>query len=273
MKTILLFLLALLLFYSCTESNHTQETSIPKRLFPSTETYTTYGANLQYALVNSKKNKLVLFIHGSPGSSDAFSEYLEDMQLQEESILISIDRFGYGGSMHGLAELSIGNQARYIKPILDKYNLPTLIVGHSYGGPVALRMAMDYPEQVTSILLLAPSIDPDLEKLEWFQRLGNHKIIRFFLPSFIDVSNQEILPLQFELKKMEHLWKSLKTPMTIIQGDNDSLVPPHNADYAEKMYPDKSKLKIIRGDMNHFLPWNQRELVKKEILGIITGME
>ena len=273
MKTILLFLLTLLLFYSCTESNHSQETSIPKRFFPTTETYITEGASLQYTLVNSKKNKLILFIHGSPGSSNAFSEYLKDMQLQQEAILISIDRFGYGGSMRGLAELSVGNQARYIKPILDKYNLPTLLVGHSYGGPVALRMAMDYPEQVTSILLLAPSIDPELEKVEWYQRLGNFKIIRFFLPSFIDVSNQEILPLRFELEKMEHLWKNLKTPMTIIQGDNDSLVPPHNADYADKMYPDKSKLKIIRGDMNHFLPWNQRELVKKEILGIITGME
>ena len=273
MKTILLFLLTLLLFYSCTESKHSQETSIPKRFFPTTETYITEGASLQYTLVNSKKNKLILFIHGSPGSSNAFSEYLKDMQLQQEAILISIDRFGYGGSMRGLAELSVGNQARYIKPILDKYNLPTLLVGHSYGGPVALRMAMDYPEQVTSILLLAPSIDPELEKVEWYQRLGNFKIIRFFLPSFIDVSNQEILPLRFELEKMEHLWQNLKTPMTIIQGDNDSLVPPHNADYAQKKYPDPSKLKIIRGDMNHFLPWNQRELIMKEILGIIIGMK
>lgn len=271
MKTILLYFLTLLLFYSCTESNHTQETSIPKRFFPTTETYKADRANLQYALVNSKKNKLVLFIHGSPGSSDAFSDYLNDIQLQQEAILISIDRFGYGGSMRGLAELSVGNQARYIKPILDKYNLPTLLVGHSYGGPVALRMAMDYPEQVTSILLLAPSIDPELEKLEWYQKLADIKAIRFFLPSFIDVSNQEILPLRFELEKMEHLWKNVKTPITILQGDNDSLVPPRNADYAQKMYPDPSKLKIIRGDMNHFLPWNQRELIQSEILSILKN--
>jgi pimeloyl-ACP methyl ester carboxylesterase len=230
-------------------------------------------ATMQYAVVSSQKKKLILFIHGSPGSWDAFSKYLEDRELQSESILVSVDRHGYGGSMRGLPELSIGNQARYIKPILDKYNLPTIVLGHSYGGPVALRLAMDYPERIKHVLLLAPSIDPELEEVRWYQRVANWKLIRFILPGAIDVCNQEILPAKFELEKMEHLWKSLKTPMTVIQGDNDSLVPPGNADYAERMYPDKSKLKIIRGDMNHFLPWNQYELVKKEVLEIVRGIE
>ncbi|MBK8397273.1 MAG: alpha/beta hydrolase [Leptospiraceae bacterium] len=227
------------------------------------------AATLRYAEVNSKKQKLILFVHGSPGSWDAFSKYLEDPDLQKEAILISIDRYGYGGSMAGSPELSLGNQARSIKPILDKYALPILVVGHSYGGPVALQLAMDYPAQVTGLLLLAPSIDPDLEDILWYQRFADWKIIRWILPSFIDVSNQEILPLRFELQKMIHLWKDLKTPMVVIQGDNDSLVPPGNADYAERMYPDKSKLKIVRGDMNHFLLWNEYELVKREILELI----
>ena len=102
--------------------------------------YNLGATTLQYAVANSKKRKLVLFIHGSPGSWDAFSRYLEDPELQKEAILVSVDRHGYGGSMRGLPELAIGNHAGYIKPILDKYNLPTVVVGHSYGGPVALQI-------------------------------------------------------------------------------------------------------------------------------------
>ena len=40
--------------------------------------------------------------------------------------------------MRGLLELSIGNHARHNAPFWI-YNLPTVVVGHSYGGPVALR--------------------------------------------------------------------------------------------------------------------------------------
>ena len=42
-------------------------------------------------------------------------------------------------------------------------------------------------------------------------------------------------------------------------------------DYAAKMYPDKSKLKIIRGDKESFSSWNQYELVKQEILKISSS--
>lgn len=233
--------------------------------------YKVEAATMQYAVAPSPSNqeRLILFIHGSPGSHEAFSDYLEDRILQEKAILISVDRFGYGGSMKGKSELSVGSQARYIAPILEEYKLPTLVVGHSYGGPVATRLAMDYPKYISSVLLLAGSIDPELEEVLWYQKLANWKLVRFILPSFLDVSNQEILPLRFELKKMEHLWQNITVPITIIQGDNDSLVPAANTDYAQKMISDKTKLKIIRGNMNHFLPWNQYALVRKEILEML----
>ena len=128
-----------------------------------------------------------------------------------------------------------------------------------------------FRNDITHILLLAPSIDPKLEEILWYQKVADWKLIRWILPAYLDVCNQEILPARFELQKMEHYWKYLQTPMTLIQGNNDSLVPPANADYAEKMYPDKSKLKIIRGDMNHFIPWNEYELVQEELLGILKG--
>lgn len=234
--------------------------------------YKVEATTMQYAVVGFNKRKLIVFIHGSPGSWEAFSAYLKDPELQKEAILVSVDRYGYGGSMSGSPELAIGNHARYIKPILDEYNLPTLVVGHSYGGPIALRMAMDYPERITNVLLLAASIDPQLEEVRWYQRAANWKLVRFVLPASVDVCNQEILPARFELEKMEHLWRNLQSPLTVIQGDNDYLVPPRNADYAESMYPDKSKLKVIRGDMNHFIPWNQYTLIQREILAIVREM-
>lgn len=260
---ILIFLL-LFCFYCFTERKEEE-----KGIKPILKKYSIEGSTMQYAVAPSNQEKLILFIHGSPGSLKAFSDYLEDKILQKKAVLISVDRYGYGGSNKGKAELSLANQAKSIAPILEKYRLPTLVIGHSYGGPVAVRLAMDYPKYISSVLLLAGSIDPELEKVLWYQKLANWRLVRFILPSFLDVSNQEILPLRFELKKMEHLWKNIKIPMTLIQGDNDSLVLPANVDYAQRMISDKTKLKIIRGDMNHFLPWNEYELVRKEILEMI----
>lgn len=75
-------------------------------------------------------------------------------------------------------------------------------MGRSLGGPVTVRLAMDYPDEVSGLILVAPSIDPDLEKKEWYRPPGNAFPFRQWLPVELDVSNQEIMPLKGELQQM-----------------------------------------------------------------------
>ena len=113
---------------------------------------------------NSKP--LIIFIHGSPGTWRAWIKYLKDPQLQRMAHMIAVDRPGYGGSGKGQVETSLVQQALDIAPLLDKASpgQRVLVVGHSFGGPVAARLAMDYGDKITDILILAGSIDPDQER-------------------------------------------------------------------------------------------------------------
>ena len=95
-------------------------------------------------------------------------------------------------------------QARDIAPLLDKA-IPgqrVLLVGHSFGGPVVARLAMDYGNKVTDILILAGSIDPDMEHTEWYQYPADWPIFTWIIPSDLVVCNREIRALKNELIKM-----------------------------------------------------------------------
>jgi pimeloyl-ACP methyl ester carboxylesterase len=143
-----------------------------------------------------------------------------------------------------------------------------ILIGHSLGGPVIARMAMDYPELIDNIIIVAGSIAPDLEPNEkWFRVPLNFKPISIFVPAAFRASNREILYLKPELEKMLPLWKNIRQPVIVIQGGKDVLVSPQNADFAEKMLINSKKVSIIRIDtMNHFVPWSHPFLIKKAIL-------
>ena len=84
----------------------------------------------------------------------------------------------------------------------------------------------------------------------------------------LDVSNQEILPAKQELIAMESLWKQITCKVVIMQGGEDDLVPPDNADYAEKMLINAKSIKVLRlPNENHFIPFTKPELLTEVLLG------
>ena len=126
---------------------------------------------MNYLEVGDSALPLVVFVHGSPGSLSAFIDFMADTALLAKAQLVTVDRPGFGASNFGYAEPSLQKQADLLKPILEshKHQRPVILVGHSLGGPLIARMAMDYPELVDGLVMVAPSIDPELEPNEWFR--------------------------------------------------------------------------------------------------------
>ena len=89
-------------------------------------------------------------------------------------------------------------------------------------------------------------------------------------PKALRVCNQEILPLEGELRKMLPLWEKITVPVTVIQGEKDNLVPKGNADFAKRMLVNskKVKLEMIKGG-NHFILWSLRDKVIDSIIELI----
>jgi pimeloyl-ACP methyl ester carboxylesterase len=233
------------------------------------------GVSMNYAAIGSDSLPVAFFVHGSPGSWGGFIDFMKDTALLKKVKMVAVDRIGFGESDFGNGEKSLVVQAELLKPIVAKYKKlgkKIILIGHSLGGPIIARMAMDYPELIDNLIIVAGSIAPDLEPNEkWFRIPMDFMPISILIPASFRASNHEILYLKPELEKMLPLWKNIRQPVIVIQGGKDMLVHPKNADFAEKMLVNAKSLKVVRIDtMNHFVPWSHPQLIKKAIIESIT---
>lgn len=98
----------------------------------------------------------VLFLH--PGIvADAFAPLLAEPALADRYRLIHYHRRGYGNSARQATPLSIAEQAADARALLHHLGVARAhVVGHSFGGAIALQLALDAPEAVHSLALLEP---------------------------------------------------------------------------------------------------------------------
>ncbi len=225
--------------------------------------------------INQENLPLLVMIHGSPGALNAYEIYLKDSLLNAKMNLIAVDRLGFGYSDFGEAVPSLAVQAALIAEILKAYpSQKKVLVGHSMGGPVISKLVMDFPGLVDGMVMVAPSISPDLEPSNTWRKAIDFPLIRWFTPAGLRVCNQEIIPLKKELKSMMGNWKNIEIPVTIVQGEEDALVPKENAYFAKSMMPANLKVKtsMVKGG-NHFILWSEDSLVKKEILEVLEKIK
>lgn len=213
---------------------------------------------------------LVIFVHGAPGSLDAFNQYLADSLLLEKARMVAVDRLGYGYSDYGQAETDIGVQADQIAFIAKQYQSEKIILlGHSYGGPIVGKCVMTHPNMCKGIIMLAPVNNPGSEPIFWFANFAKWPLTRWMLPKAFVVSGDEKFAHIEELKKIKSGWPTIKIPVVHIHGDEDSLAPPDNMDYSEIMI-DSAYLKVVKlEETDHFIPWSDYELVRTELLQML----
>lgn len=222
---------------------------------------------LHYVASEKAEGPQVIFVHGSPGSWDAYISFFADTLLRNLASLYAVDRPGYGKSNPGQPESSMHKQAQALLPLLQKLDpgRPRILVGHSLGGPIVFRTAMDYPELVDGVVSVAGLTDPALESRPGILYPLRSPALRWLLPPDMDVCNREILPLKGELEGMEPLWREIQASCYIIQGDADVLVEKENADYAEKKLTNTNFTTIRLPGENHFTIWTRPDLVKRAI--------
>jgi pimeloyl-ACP methyl ester carboxylesterase len=235
------------------------------------EQYRVGKRTMHYVQTGNPAGSLVLFVHGSPGSFSDFIQFLSDTTLQQ-ALLISVDRPGFGQSSFGWGEPSLQKQAACIKPILEKYrqHRPITLVGHSLGGPVIARLAIDYPELVDGLIFVAASVDPTLEPPRWWRTPFATPFFRWMLPRSLKASNDEIYPLGPQLSEMQPLWPTLQAKTIVIQGTKDSLVPAANAEFIRRQLTATTPVMIYEEGMDHFVPWSHPHLIKNAVLHMLA---
>ncbi|MGK7393981.1 MAG: alpha/beta fold hydrolase [Candidatus Cyclobacteriaceae bacterium M3_2C_046] len=230
--------------------------------------YTHKNHQIRYAVFNPSDNLPVFFfIHGAPGHLNEFKNYYVHPDLHNQVTIIAPDRPGYGYSNYGQPEVSIIEQAKALLPILEQSewkDRKVTLIGHSYGGPVAAFLAWLHLEKVNHLVLLAPALDPELEKIFWFSHLGRMDFIRWIMPKSLQVATDEKFSHQDALREITHIWPELKIKTTVFQGDKDWIVPPENLHFIQNQMDELYLSMVILKDESHFIHYHTRpEIVNK----------
>lgn len=251
----------------------TKKAFVDKKIKPELNISKAAERPINYIEIGNDTLPTVIFVHGSPGSWSAFEDFLKTDSLLKKVRMVSVDRPGFGYSGFGDAEKSLEKQAAYLKPVVAKQRQngkQIILVGHSLGGPLIARMAMDYPELIDGLVFVAGSVAPELEPPRWYRYILDAPPVKYLIPKSFRASNYEILHLKEELELMLPLWQTIQQPCIVIQGEEDSLVPAANADFLRRKLVNAEYLEIQKiAGMNHFVPWSNPELIAEGILGLV----
>ena len=115
------------------------------------------GLRLHYVDTGAKPGQAgppLLFLHGLMGQLGHFDYRLASLFPERRVILL--DRPGSGYSQAAKSQ-GLKAQAELVADFLAALQAPRpLVVGHSFGGAVALNLALDHPDSLCGLALLAP---------------------------------------------------------------------------------------------------------------------
>ncbi len=114
----------------------------------------------------------VVMIHGASSNLEVMRQPLGD-RLAGNHRVILIDRPGHGWSTRArLADSTPAIQGRMINEALEKLGVgAAILVVHSWSGALGARMALDYPERVAGLVMLAPVAYPWWGGVGWYNNL------------------------------------------------------------------------------------------------------
>jgi len=121
----------------------------------------------------------VLMIHGASANAREFTWTLAP-KLEQDFRVLMADRPGHGHSQRPPRADTLEVQAKQMAGVLEKLapGEKAVVVGHSFGGAVALRLALDRPELVKGLVLLAPvTHDWGGDGHAWYNRFASSRLI------------------------------------------------------------------------------------------------
>lgn len=132
-------------------------TSRVEQAYPADGSLVAVGGRGVHVLQQGSSGPAVLMIHGASANAREFTWTLAP-RLDGDMRILMADRPGHGYSERFDGAEQLGLQARQMAGVLDALapGERVVVVGHSFGGAVALRLALDRPELVSGLVLLAP---------------------------------------------------------------------------------------------------------------------
>ena len=104
----------------------------------------------------------VVLLHGIPGSAASWTAVAADLAADHDVIVPDLLGFGASDRPTAVDDLHARGQATALRALLDDQHLDAVsVIGHDFGGPVAITLAATAPDRINAIGLLATNVFTD----------------------------------------------------------------------------------------------------------------
>lgn len=222
---------------------------------------------------------VVVFLHGASGNLRD-PHHAMGSGLAPAIRQIHIDRPGHGWSARGGRAMdSPVGQARHVVRMLDALGVERpVLVGHSWGGALALTIAVLYPERVGGLLLNAPVSHPWPGGVNWYYPIAASPVLGFLFTRALTLPVGE---RKLSCATQKVFWPNAEPPDYAAKvGPSLVLVPPrfranardiaglrdHVAAFAPRYGEIAMPVTLITGDKDQIvLPWVHSDGLERDI--------
>ncbi len=217
------------------------------------------GIKVRYSRQGSSAGKTVVLLHGFGGDLDNWLFNLGPLAAVAD--VVALDLPGHGQSAVTLPGASLDALAGFVAAFLDGLGVARAhMVGHSLGAAVAAQLALDQPDRVAGLVLVAPAgFGPDInmEYIDGFVAAAGKKDLKTVLTQlFADESlvTRPLIDGVLRYKRLDGVGDLLATlaagvfpggrqaaqpglrldpaalPVTVVWGSDDRVIPVAHAD-------------------------------------------
>jgi pimeloyl-ACP methyl ester carboxylesterase len=110
-----------------------------------------------FAYSDEGTGRPIVLLHSSAASGGQWRAYRQGL-IDAGFRVLAPDLYGYGGTpaWSGRGRLRLADEAALVEALLDLCGEPVDLVGHSYGGAVALHVARHHGTRLRSLALIEP---------------------------------------------------------------------------------------------------------------------
>ena len=226
---------------------------------PQPETVTAGGLALNYLRTGDGGAVPLVLIHGFGG--DLNNWMFNQPTLSEAHEVLALDLPGHGRSSKQIGAADMAALTGVLEDFLEAVGVTRAhLVGHSLGGALALQAAMQQPERVAGLTLLAPAgLGPEINAdfIEGFIAAGKRKELRAVLELLVAdpaLISRDMVNDVLKYKRLDGVSQALRdmadglfpggrqqmldldglaqisTPITAIWGENDRILPVGHAE-------------------------------------------
>ncbi len=244
-----------------------------KRYAPITWTAEIQGGNYPMAGLQAASNRAdgwrIVAIPGTPSRDYVFYRFLA--RAPEYMEVTMVTRAGYGGGAYGEDSkdpvLDFNDQVKAIAPLFEKSDgKKTIILGVSYGGALALKCALDYPNHIHGAMTVAMLVHEPRTYVKGAIRLGGVVGINHALPQYLKNARREVIGRREQIGPLFARLKTMHQPVTILHGNRDNLVPLSAAKDLQGYFTDQQDVQFqLVQNGTHYLECERPNMLYEEI--------